>query len=471
MMSPLLAKFAQRAPFAVQAKLVLDYLLPAAHVNRLFDEHRGTQYTKRLFFADVVNIMASVVLRFAPSVHASYQQLKPTLKASYQAVYDKLRHIALPLSESVVTFSFQRAHDILKAIGQGERSWLPGYKVRLLDGNLLSATESRLGVLRTDWSPGLPGRLLAIMEQQTRLVEHVVLAADAYVQERSLLDALRPLLKPKDLWLADRNFCTIDFLRAIQHRRGSFVIRQHGALEGRLVGERRYVGRIPTGKVYEQVLEVTKDGRTNTYRRITVDLHEPTRDGDTELHVLSNLPKRITAKRVAQLYGRRWGIENLYREMDDNLNAEPGSLGHPQAALFTFCMGLVASNATQVLLGVLRQKQGEVEVQKLSHYKIALEIVQIYGGLLLALEEELARLARLPLADWLALLLDIAARIDPQRYYKRPPSKKRPVRNKLATKKKKYRNGGHHSTARLLEKQRNKEQKNKANQAKRQTKQ
>jgi hypothetical protein len=308
------------------------------------------------------------------------------------------------------------------------------------------------------------------MNQQTRLIEHVVLAADAYVQERSLLDALQPLLRSKDLWLADRNFCTIDFLRSIQRSRGSFVIRQHGTLEGRLVGERWRVGRSVGGTVYEQTLAVTKDGRTNTYRRLTMALDEPTRDGDRELHVLTNLPKRITAKRVVQLYGRRWGIENLYREMDDNLNAEPGSLGHPHAALFTFCMGLVASNATQVLLGILRQQQGEAEVQQLSHYKIALEIVQIYGGMLLALEDELARLARLPLAEWLELLLDIATRIDPQRYRKRPPSQKRPLRNTLATKKK-YRNGGHHSTARLLELRRDKEQKNKAKQAKRQPKQ
>jgi IS4 transposase len=38
-------------------------------------------------------------------------------------------------------------------------------------------------------------------------------------------------------------------------------------------------------------------------------LNEPTRNGETEIHVLTNLPKTIFARRVAELYQKRWTIE------------------------------------------------------------------------------------------------------------------------------------------------------------------
>jgi hypothetical protein len=45
-------------------------------------------------------------------------------------------------------------------------------------------------------------------------------------------------------------------------------------------------------------------------RRITVALHEPTRDGDTEIHVLSHVPMRqASAQKLAESYGKRWTSE------------------------------------------------------------------------------------------------------------------------------------------------------------------
>ena len=50
-----------------------------------------------------------------------------------------------------------------------------------------------------------------------------------------------------------------------------------------MVGARQYKGAIDTGKVYEQKISlVNAQGDTVLLRRMTVALHEPTRDGDTE---------------------------------------------------------------------------------------------------------------------------------------------------------------------------------------------
>ena len=49
--------------------------------------------------------------------------------------------------------------------------------------------------------------------------------------------------------------------------------------------------------------------------RITVHLYEPTRDGETEIHILTNLPQKVTPVMIAGVYGNRWTIETAFQEM------------------------------------------------------------------------------------------------------------------------------------------------------------
>ena len=44
-------------------------------------------------------------------------------------------------------------------------------------------------------------------------------------------------------------------------------------------------------------------------------LDQPTRDGETELHILSNVPAAdAKAKTIADLYRKRWTIETAFQE-------------------------------------------------------------------------------------------------------------------------------------------------------------
>jgi hypothetical protein len=48
-----------------------------------------------------------------------------------------------------------------------------------------------------------------------------------------------------------------------------------------------------------------------------------TRDGDTELHILSNVPRgRATASQLARVYGKRWSIETAFFEITTTLTCE-----------------------------------------------------------------------------------------------------------------------------------------------------
>jgi hypothetical protein len=443
--------FLKEAPLCVMTRLTLEGLFDPARLDALFRDTAQRQYQKELLFSQVVELMTAVVLRVHPSVLAAYKKRQPLLSVSDQAIYDKLQCMELGVSEALVADSATHLAPVLRALDGPLPPWLPGYRTRILDGSHLSKTQRRLEVLRHTWAAALPGKVLAVYEQELDLVTQVFLTPDGHAQERSLLEDVLPGVQARDLWLADRNFCTLKFLFGIADAQAAFVIRQHGQLEGCLLGKRRPRGRTATGKVYEQALQLEHEGRALTVRRITVVLDQPTTDGDTEIHILTNLSaQEASAARVAELYRLRWTIEGRFYEVTQTLNCEPNTLGYPKAALFAFCLALVASNAVALLKAALRWVHGGEAVAAMSSYYMGLEVQETYRGLMIALPPaQWERFRGLPAADLAEVLLQVARQVQPAYYTKakRGPKKRPPPKGK-------YQNGGHVSTHKLLQNRR-----------------
>jgi hypothetical protein len=224
-----------------------------------------------LLFSSVVDLRGQVVLGVQPSVHAAYQAQADQLGVSDQAIYNKLNHIELCISAELVRDAARQAAPVIGELQAELPPLVPGYRTKILDGTHLAASEHRLEELRRTWAAPLPGQTLVVLDQQLMLATEVVLCEDGHAQERSLLGQVLPLVTQDDLWMADRNFCTVDFLCGIAARGGGFVIRQHGQLKGTLVGTRTSQGTIDTGKVYEQRRELMNaQGDPVTLRRLTV---------------------------------------------------------------------------------------------------------------------------------------------------------------------------------------------------------
>jgi IS4 transposase len=438
--------FVERSPIGVMAQAVVVNLFHPDRLDALFARTAQRQYQRTLLFSAVVELMHSVVLGVEPTVYAAYRKRRHMLPVSDQAVYDKLDGMELGLSAALVGDAAQQAEAVIDHLGARRDSWLPGYRVRVLDGNHLAATEHRLEELRTTWAAPLPGRALVVLDPTSGLATHVFLTPDGHAQERSLLDEVLATVEPDDVWIADRQFCTLKFLATIAAKRGFFVLRQHGTLKGQLRGRRVFQGEGPTGKVYEQAVDIHFEGQAVRLRRITVELNQATREGDWCLHLLTNLPARVAAVKVAELYHHRWSIEKLFWEVTTTLTCEIRTLCYPKAALFVFCLALVAANAVAVIKAALRAAHGAEAADELSGYYLALEIRQIHPGLVIAVPpDEWSRIAALTaktFADWLK---DIARRVDLARYRKTPRGPKKPP-----PKKSRYRNGGHVSTHKLL---------------------
>ncbi len=246
--------FVEQRPICVMARGVLENLFNAEKIDALFARTAEVQYTRELLFSSVVDLMGQVVLGVQPSVHAAYQAQAAQLGISDQAIYDKLRHVELRVSAELVRDAARQAAPVIGALQAELPPLVPGYRTKILDGNHLAASDHRLEALRHTWAAPLPGQILVVLDQQPMLATEVVLCEDGHAQERSLLGQVLPLVEQDDLWIADRNFCTVDFLCGIAARGGCFVVRQHGQLKGTVVGTRKLKGTINTGKVYEQKL-------------------------------------------------------------------------------------------------------------------------------------------------------------------------------------------------------------------------
>src|SRR5438128_761062 len=130
--------FLKEAPLCVMTRLTLEGLFEPARLDALFRATAQRQYEKELLFSQVVELMTSVVLRVHPSVLAAYKKRQDLLPVSDQAIYDKLQCMELGVSAALVADSAKQVAPVLEALGGRLPPWLPGYRVRVLDGNHLS---------------------------------------------------------------------------------------------------------------------------------------------------------------------------------------------------------------------------------------------------------------------------------------------------------------------------------------------
>lgn len=443
-----LERIATRAPACLMMRALLENVFAAERLDRLFEETAQVQENKTLLFSTVADIMGLVAMKIQPSVHAAFLSRREEIGVTAKAIYDKLQRIEPCVSQMMVRDSAIQLAAIAERLKHGRKAVLPGYRVKIVDGNHFRRTQRRLQELRTLNAAPLPGQCLVVLDPQAKLAIDMFPCEDGHAQERSMLSAVLETVKPGDLWVADRNFCTQNFLLGIKDRRAYFLIRQHAnALHSELVGKRKKAGRTDTGMVFEQTLRLLddKDNEVAVLRRITVELDQPTRDAEYEVHVLTNLPRKVSAQRVADLYRKRWNIETAFQEMAENLAAEIETLGYPRAALFAFSMGLVAFNLLSVIQSALRDAHPE-HADQISTYYLCDEIAHTYRGLDLAMDpKEWTRAFGSLTAGQLARkLAEIAGKIAIMRYrtHKRGPKNPPPKMNKKKR--------THISTARVL---------------------
>jgi hypothetical protein len=442
------------SPLTVLTLGVLAWIFPPGSFQDLFRKFAPNQWERKLTISAITWLMLEVVTGSRPSVHAAYQadvrSKARTLEASYQALYQKYGRLSTDYSAAVVRASGQRCLMVL-AVAMATLPELfgwEGYRVRIIDGTDLDGTEHRLGVLRTTKSAGLPGRCVVCYDPASGLVLDVVASEDASTSERVLVREIFDRARPGDLYVCDRFYCTTELLFRLCDGQAFFVIRQFDRLRWRVLKDLGPQGRVETGAVSEQLVEV-EDPETGSCRRmrwITLTLDTPTREGETEIRLLTNL-RGISALRVCELYRKRWTIEGHFSFLKNELHGEIESLGQPRAALLALCLAMAAGNALAVVKRALSEVHGAAVWDRLSGYYLADELATNSRAVeLLVGEAGLSRLAGMPTESFWRWCCEVASRVEVAVLEKtKPRGPKRPQPKRRSGKGK-----PHYSTHRLL---------------------
>lgn len=453
MFSPTLERFIEQSPVSVIARSTLERVFNADNLNEWFEKTAINQYTRNLLFSTLFELMAQVVSCSNKSVNAAYRKNNENIGVSLTAIYNKLNHLEVPTSQALVRYSANELKAIIEQINGSSSCWVPGYTTKIIDGNCIEATEHRIEELRHIGGGPLPGKSLVVFNPESGLAIDTFPCENGHAQERSLLQDVLSTIKENDLWIGDRNFCVVSFLTGIASLRGAFVIREHKGLPWEAEDELQLVSNTKNGKVYEQCIKVIDSSKqAHHFRRIQVKLNKPTRGGENEVFIITNLPKEAAhATEIAELYRKRWRLETVFQELERDLNSEINALGYPKAALFSFSMALVINNIYAIIKASIRSVHGEEAVEQLSNYYLSNEISETYAGMLIAVpEEEWFNFQVLSKNDFAEVLIMLTKKIKLQKLRKhtRGPKKKQPQRSSS-------KGTPHVSTAKILFKRKN----------------
>lgn len=447
--SQLFERFVSKKPVTVMARAAMEHALAPDALDALFSESADRQYTRELLFSSVVDLMGMVVGKIQPTIHAAYQEVAETLPVTLTAIYDKINGMEPGVTAALVKHTAHRLGPVIAQMGGEAVDLLAGYRVRIIDGNHLAATQRRLKVTLRSKAGPLPGHALVVLDPRQMLATEMIPCEDGHAQERSLTPQILALVAGNDVWIADRNFCTTALLGGIAERGAYFVVRQHAALPVHVIGAMRGSGPTETGEVFEQAVTIDLGGgRLLDARRIVVRLDKKTRDGDAEIAILTNLPSDVAdAPKLAEMYRDRWTLENVFQALTMMFEGELSTLGYPRAALLGFAVALAAYNVMSTVQAALRGTFGAEKIQQdVSAFYLANEVRINHGGMAIALEDETWTPFQTMTSGALAReLLRIAKHTNLRRFKRHARGPKKPV-----PKRTRFADSPHVSTARLL---------------------
>jgi hypothetical protein len=149
------------------------------------------------------------------------------------------------------------------------------------------------------------------------------------------------------------------------------------------------------------------------------------------------------------VYRGRWEIETHFQKLTDLLHCEIPTLGYPRAALFAFCMSILAGNALAILKGHLRVVHGDEMVAELSTHALVTDVAEIYPGMMMAVPSpEWSFLHGCPVAQVAELLADLAAKVPLERMLRSRRGSKKPRKSRKSSGRRIH----HVATKKLLDK-------------------
>src|SRR5262245_31127049 len=193
-LTPMFERFINESPLSVMSRATIEHALSAKALDDLFDRTAQSGYTRDLLFSTTVDLMSLVVGTKGHQVKSAYPQLLEQLPVTLKCVYEKLQNIETAVCAELVRWVADRCGGLITELGGACQPLLRGYRVRILDGNHLAATQKRLKVVRGHSAGALPGQSLAVLDPALMLITELIPCEDAHTQERALIGQVLPLV-------------------------------------------------------------------------------------------------------------------------------------------------------------------------------------------------------------------------------------------------------------------------------------
>ena len=437
------------APLATLTRALLERSLPVEALDALFAETIGDARKRKMTVGALTWLMLQVVSGSRRAAFAAWQADResdePLAPVSHQAMYERFGTVFPQFSCALVRRSAEATAPFVESRWpEGRRDW--GDRVRVVDGTMPQGSEHRLKVLRTCGPAGLPCKIVFAFDPSRRLCVDAEASEDAYAGEALVAQPIFERAEPGQVYVCDRGYDSLKIFRTLQARGANFVVRESkGGPQVAEAGRLRKIGRVATGVVYEQPVDVGPPGKALRLRRVVVRLDEPTRKKETELRLLSDLEGDVAATEIAELYRDRWGIETHIERLKHLLQGEIETLGKPRAAIFALCGAMIASNAVAAAEASIAREH-DLPEGYLSGYYLADEIAASYRVVdRIVPDETWRRVAVWPDDVFAKRMRSLARAVRPGAFEKHPRGPKRPPPRRTSGKRR-----HHFSTYRLI---------------------
>jgi hypothetical protein len=162
MLGDVFERFVEKSPISVMVRATLERVLGADRLDLWYERTAEKPYTRELLFSPVYDLMSHVVLCVQPSVRAAYLAHEADVGTSLVSVSNKLNGLETRTAAALVRDSARAFAPLIAQMGGERAPWLEGYRVKMVDGNCLEASEHRLKALREATGRALPGKSLVV---------------------------------------------------------------------------------------------------------------------------------------------------------------------------------------------------------------------------------------------------------------------------------------------------------------------
>ena len=146
----------RRLPLAEATLRLLQFALPDAGLQRLYDEHRGRSYEGVLGFDDFFHLLRDPG---APGLnrddsacqHFRKAEANDELPVTLEAVYGKLRRVPTAVSRALFAEGARRLAEVASGAVNPLPKCLQGMEVLAFDGKQIKHVKKRLKPLRNLW--------------------------------------------------------------------------------------------------------------------------------------------------------------------------------------------------------------------------------------------------------------------------------------------------------------------------------